>query len=146
MEMSAAEYLRGMAYHEAGHAVVAWALGIEVGDIHVRQVGQGNGGAQIAYTDEMSFIDRLAVCFAGSEAETVCDVPQPEGMNGDDHRRVYNLLHGISARHGRTLRDQGRGRARDLLTEHKANVTRLAERLFEAHQVSTDEFLRLMGA
>jgi hypothetical protein len=27
----AAEHLKGMAYHEAGHAVVAWALGLPVG-------------------------------------------------------------------------------------------------------------------
>jgi hypothetical protein len=39
--MDAAAYLRGMAFHEAGHAVVAWALNLPVGDIHIREIGAG---------------------------------------------------------------------------------------------------------
>ena len=34
--MDATEHLKGMAYHEAGHAGVAWALGLPVGDVYVR--------------------------------------------------------------------------------------------------------------
>jgi hypothetical protein len=33
----AAGYLRAMAFHEAGHAVVAWSLDLPVGDIHWRK-------------------------------------------------------------------------------------------------------------
>jgi hypothetical protein len=35
--MDAAEHLKGTAYHEAGHAVVAWALGLP-GDVYVRKM------------------------------------------------------------------------------------------------------------
>jgi hypothetical protein len=33
--MDAVEHLKGMAYHEAGRAVVAWALGLPVGQCPV---------------------------------------------------------------------------------------------------------------
>ena len=36
-----AAYLLGMSFHEAGHAVVAWSLGVEVGDIHICGIGEG---------------------------------------------------------------------------------------------------------
>jgi hypothetical protein len=29
------QYPRGTAYHEAGHAIVAWSFDVEVGTIHV---------------------------------------------------------------------------------------------------------------
>ena len=92
MELNASEHLRGMAFHEAGHAVVAWALGLPVGDIYVRQIEEGNGDAQIGCADALSFIDRLAVCFAGIRAEEVFDVPQPRGMGDADNLMVIRLL------------------------------------------------------
>ena len=66
--MDAAEHLKGMAYHEAGHAVVAWALGLPIGNVYVRKMGEGDGGAQIACVYTLSFVDRIAVCLAGIQA------------------------------------------------------------------------------
>jgi hypothetical protein len=122
--MDAAEHLKGMAYHEAGHAVVAWALGLPVGDVYVRKMGEGNGGAQIGCADALSFIDRLAVCFAGIQAEAVFNVPEPPWMGGADILMVRGLLKGISETHGIVLRDQGRERARDRLVEHTYSLSR----------------------
>jgi hypothetical protein len=48
LTMDAAEHLKGMAYHEAGHAVVAWALGLPVGDVYVRKMDEGNGAHRSA--------------------------------------------------------------------------------------------------
>jgi hypothetical protein len=122
--MDAAEHLKGMAYHEAGHAVVAWALGLPVGDVYVRKMGEGNGGAQIGCADALSFIDRLAVCFAGIQAEAVFNVPEPPWMGGADILMVRGLLKGISETRGIVLRDQGRERARDRLVEHTYSLSR----------------------
>ena len=142
--MDAAGHLKGMAFHEAGHAVVAWALGLPVDDIYVRKIGEGDGGAQIGCADALSFIDRLAVCFAGTQAASVFNAPQPEGMGDKDISMVMNLLSGICGTHGIVFREQGRARARDLLMEHRSNVTRLAERLVEVHHVDDAEFMQLM--
>ena len=142
--MHAAGHLKGMAFHEAGHAVVAWALGLPVGDIYVRKMGEGDGGAQIGCADALSFIDRLAVCFAGTQAASVFNAPQPEGMGDKDISMVMNLLSGTCETHGAMLRDQGRARASHLLMEHRDHVTRLAERLIHVHHVDAAEFMHLM--
>jgi len=133
-----------MAFHEAGHAVVAWALGLPVDDIYVRKIGEGDGGAQIGCADALSFIDRLAVCFAGTQAASVFNAPQPEGMGDKDISMVMNLLSGTCETHGAMLRDQGRARASHLLMEHRDHVTRLAERLIHVHHVDAAEFMHLM--
>ena len=142
--MDAAEHLKGMAYHEAGHAVVAWALGLPIGNVYVRKMGEGDGGAQIACVYTLSFVDRLAVCLAGIQAAFVFNAQQPEGMGGRDIGMVMNLLSGTCETHGAMLRDQGRARASHLLVEHRDHVTRLAERLIHVHHVDAAEFMHLM--
>ena len=63
-------YPRGTAYHEAGHAVVAWALGLPVRTIRVR-VDYAGGDAEIGPADHLSLIEQVAICSAGSAAEEV---------------------------------------------------------------------------
>ena len=144
--MDAAEHLKGMAYHEAGHAVVAWALGLPIGNIYVRKMGEGDGGAPIACVYTLSFVDRLAVCLAGIQAAFVFNAQQPEGMGGRDIGMVMNLLSGTCETHGAMLRDRGRARASHLLVEHRDHVMRLAERLIHVHHVDAAEFMHLMTA
>ncbi len=52
------QYPRGVAYHEAGHAVVAWALGVPVGTVHVRE-SDASGGTDIGATDHLTRIKEL---------------------------------------------------------------------------------------
>jgi ATP-dependent Zn protease len=140
-----ASYLRGMAFHEAGHAVVAWALKQLVGDIYIREIGAGDGGAEISLAHDVTFIDRIAVCLAGIEAGTVFGVPQPSWAGNADRPMAFNLLIGMPEEHSEWLWIRGSARARELLTEYNNNVIRLADRLVEARQVDAAEFLRLMN-
>ena len=143
--LDAAAYLRGMAFHEAGHAVVAWSLNLPVGDIHIREIGAGDGGTQIASTADLSFIDRMAVCFAGIEAGVVFQSPQPSWAGNGDRRMAFNLLMGMPEEHAEWLWNRAGVRASELLVEHTDRVIRLAARLIEVHEVDAAEFLRLMG-
>jgi hypothetical protein len=144
--MDPAAYLRGMAFHEAGHAVVAWSLDLAIGDIYIREIDAGNGGTEIGCGDGLPFIDRIAVCFAGIEAATVFQSPQPSWAGNGDHRMAFNMLKGMPEDHAQWLWDRGGVRANELLVEHKSKVIRLAERLVEVHRVNADEFMRLMNA
>src|SRR5258705_13294668 len=56
---------RALAIHEAGHAVVARALGAEVVFVEI-DVRTGNGGSRSVFADN---IENLAVCVAGRKAE-----------------------------------------------------------------------------
>jgi ATP-dependent Zn protease len=63
-------YPRGTAYHEAGHAVVAWALSLPVGTIRVWEEDAG-GGTEIGSASHLSLIEQIAIRAAGHAAEQV---------------------------------------------------------------------------
>jgi ATP-dependent Zn protease len=150
METDAAQYLQGMAYHEAGHAVVAWSLHVRVGNIHIRKIGVGNGGAEIGCADRLPLTDQLAAVAAGNEAEQIFKSPLPDHASDGDRVMAINLVLKLL---GRIASDEiqvqltaGHARARELLVEHRDKVVRVAERLREAHHVNACEFLRSMNA
>jgi ATP-dependent Zn protease len=67
---------RGAAYHEAGHAVVAWALGLQIGEIEIAIGGDdAKGNAEIENDEGLPLIDRLAICVAGMEAQDLFSAP-----------------------------------------------------------------------
>jgi hypothetical protein len=66
---------RGIAFHEAGHAVVAWAL-----DCHVKEtaiIGDDGKTSILCDYKRLGFGDRLALCLAGQVAEVLYDAPMP---------------------------------------------------------------------
>jgi hypothetical protein len=137
------KYPRGTAFHEAGHAVVAWSLGLDVKDIHVSD-DDASGGAQIECAARLPFIEQLAVCMAGYAAERVFECPAHEHAAAGDRARVLELLKGIPEDQGKALRDEGHNCARHHLESHKNEVVKLAERLVECGYVDAREFMRLM--
>jgi hypothetical protein len=63
-------YLCGTAYHKAGHAVVAWSFGLQVGTISVL-ADDASGGALIEPADHLDLTQQIAVCAADYTAENV---------------------------------------------------------------------------
>jgi ATP-dependent Zn protease len=61
-------FLEGNAYHEAGQAVVGWALRVQVGEITIRADRPGES-TKIASADQLPLVDQLAVWAAGRAAE-----------------------------------------------------------------------------
>jgi hypothetical protein len=137
------KFPRETAVHEAGHAIVAYRLGLIVGDVHVN-ADDASGGAEVACADRLSFIDQLAICFAGRVAEGLLEVRAHPNAAACDHIRVRNLLKGISDEDGRRLRDSGWNRAAELLEPEKVAIGRVAEWLVENGRMSGAAFKRLM--
>jgi ATP-dependent Zn protease len=122
----------GAAYHEAGHAVVAWALGLKVGRMAIAIDGDdAKGAAEIEDDHQSPLIDRIAVCVAGMDAQHLFEAPTHEYAGMDDFGKVYELLSDFDEGAGRDLRSAGFQRARDLLTLHKNKVVSLAQALME---------------
>jgi ATP-dependent Zn protease len=148
METKAADYLRAMSYHEAGHAVVAWSFGVEVGNIHIREIGAGNGGAQIGSADHLPLTDQLALLAAGKEAERQCKSGLPDYASDEDRLMAINLVlkhqPGLSSDEIQRHLDAGHDRARERVVEHRAKIERLADRLRHDREVSAATFLLLM--
>jgi ATP-dependent Zn protease len=150
MEIYPDDYLRGLAFHEAGHAVVAWSLNLRVETIYIREIGAGSSGTKTAPPDHLPLIDQLATLAAGVEAEREFKSPLPENA-GDRDRLMAIIL--IRAHHEGLVSDEiqshlaaGRALARELLVEHSERVIRVAEQLRDVRQVHAAEFIRLMSA
>jgi hypothetical protein len=138
-------YPRGTAYHEAGHAVVAWSLGLSVGAVRVSD-DDASGGAEIGPADHLLLIEQIAVRSAGIEAETAFKCPAHELAGACDRAKILKLLeaNGISQERGAEIRHEGHACARTHLEIHKSKVIKLAERLVQRGHVDATEFLCLM--
>jgi hypothetical protein len=143
------QYPRGTAYHEAGHAVVAWSLNLHVLTVRASD-DDASGGADIVGADGLQLIDHIALCSAGTAAEDIFGYPAHNLAGFGDRVKILALLEaeGISEDdgQGKASRDEGYNCALNRLKAHKSNVIRLAERLVERGHVDASEFLQLMAA
>jgi hypothetical protein len=136
--MSADDHLRGTAYHEAGHAVVAFALKLRVFSIVVRERGAGNSRTKTDPADHLPLTDQLAVLAAGKVAERAFKSPLPDHAGDSDSVKALNLIlthhKGASSDEIELHMTAGHVCARALLAEHQDRVIRVAEHLREARQ------------
>jgi ATP-dependent Zn protease len=150
MESHADDHLRGMAFHEAGHAVVAWSLNLRVESIYIREIGAGNSATKTDPPDHLPLLDQLAMLAAGVEAERAFKSPLPEHAGVRDRLMAITLVlqdhEGLASDEIQSHLTAGHSRARELLLEHRDRVIRVAERLRDARQIDAAEFLGLMSA
>jgi ATP-dependent Zn protease len=142
------QYPRGTSYHEAGHAVVAWSLGLRVEAISVRSEDAG-GGAEIGPADHLSLVEQIAVCCAGCATEEAFEYQAHELASFMDMDKIREILEGNGIPEGEealSYRSKGYERARSLLEINRDKVIKSAERLVECGHIGADEFLRLMNA
>jgi len=140
-------YSRATAYHEAGHAVVAWSFDLPVRAVRVSDDDAG-GATDIDSADGLTLIEQIAVLSAGIAAGGVFECPTHKLAGSRDRQKIMELIkaHGISeeGEQARKLRYDGIDYARVRLETHKSKVIKLAERLVEAGRVDASEFLSLM--
>ena len=126
--------LRGVAHHEAGHAVVALALGLCVARVEIFNE-DSSGGTDVENADHLPIVDRIAICVAGMNANHMFNAPTHELAAFQDHVRVRNLILDIDEADGDVLRDEGHQRAWDLLKAHASSVEDIAAQLLAQHKI-----------
>ena len=140
------KYSRGTSYHEAGHAVVAWSLGLPVRAVRVSD--DASGGALIGDADQLPLIEQIAICSGGIAAESLFGNPTHELAGFNDRLMIFHLLEGTGISEedgqGEARREEGYNFACARLERHRNKVIALAERLIESGHVDRTEFLRLM--
>jgi len=138
--------LRANAYHEGGHAIVAWALDLSVLEILIRDDRPGEHTKAIG-DKRLPLIDQVAICKAGRQAEEVFEnrLPRWASLQGDDvdalNLLAANDIRGAEAERWMT---DACARSKELLTKHADEVHRLAARLIQCRHMDVDEFKLFM--
>ena len=91
--------------HEAGHAVVARALGADLLFFQI-DISTGDGGARASIFDDDQ-IKNLAVCVARCRAEHAFDARAPRKTKQGDFRMMRQLLSHVPEAARRAARAEG---------------------------------------
>jgi len=148
MEIRADDYLRAMAFHEAGHAVVAWLLNLRVESICICEIGAGNSQTKTDPPDHLPLMHQLATLAAGLEAERAFNCPLHEHAGDRDRLMAATLVlehhEGLASDEIQSHLAAAHARARELLLEHRDRVIRVAEHLRDVRYIDAAEFLGLI--
>src|SRR6516165_3928864 len=141
------EERRSTAIHEAGHVVVAWALGLPVGPMQIGCNGDDTAGR--SEIDEsarqLSLIDRIALCIAGVQAQLLFGCKSTHQHAGaSDFGKIIEMLDGLSEDEADTIRFKGYDRAAELLVCRRPLIERIAERLAMSGKLEQGEALALL--
>jgi ATP-dependent Zn protease len=135
----------GAAYHEAGHAVVASALGLTVTRIEIAIGGDdAKGEADIEDDLKLPLIDRIAICAAGLEAQRLFEAPTHDLAGWGDYGKMVELLYGLDEAASSTLRDEGHKRAYELLKLHTDKVRRIVSVLMALGKIEHRAVIELL--
>jgi hypothetical protein len=142
--ISSADKRRAAAVHEAGHAVAAWALGLQVEQLCIDDIG--NGDTETTGEDHLPIADQVAIHRAGQQATIMLAVEAPTHMAGRDRERVTGLLNRLAVEDQHRILESGRRRARDLLKMNIATLTAVAAELEQAGSIDAAAFLKIAQA
>jgi ATP-dependent Zn protease len=121
---------RGAAYHEAGHIVVAWALGVDVGAAAIGINGDdAKGAAGIGDDEGLPLVDKIALCAAGFESQNVFDAPTHRRAGSMDEARIIEITKHLDEESRLARRNEGYRRAHDLIKAHSRKVDQIAQNL-----------------
>lgn len=130
--------LRGAAFHEAGHVVVAREFGLPVGEIAIDIDGGGHqtGRTDIGSAHHLPVTDQIALCVAGIVSQSLFTWQTHRFAGASDYARVFKLVEGLTDAESLKLRHAGYVRARKILEKHAAEVEHLAKRLIAHKRVT----------
>jgi hypothetical protein len=131
-----------LAVHEAGHAVVAHALGATVVFVEA-DFGTLDGRSQNSnFTDH---IKNLAICVAGCRAEHVFKAPALRSTKKGDFREMRKLLSHFPHSERRAARAEGYRMSDVTLKANTDGVRRIADELLARRWVHADPTVRIEG-
>ena len=131
--MIASDDLRGAAFHEAGHVVVARFFGLTVGKIEIGEDGSGN--ADISSAEHLPLIDQIALCVAGLEAQALFNCPTQERAGFTDYVKVSELVEGLTEAESFEIRNSAFLRALEILKSRAPEVEQVANDLMKQKRI-----------
>ena len=141
----AKQYPEVTAYHETGHAVIAHALGLRVGGIHINEHDEGGGAAVSDWVMSRSFVEQAALRLAGMKAQTLWG-KSTRSLGGSDREKFLNHCRGLSDACRDEIEIRGFELASEKLQTYESKVKAVAEHLIEHGRMTEGEFEALMVA
>jgi hypothetical protein len=134
--MKTNDMLRGAAFHEAGHVIVAREFGLPIGEIAIGVDGdEAKARTDIGWAHHLPLIDQIALCVAGVVAQALFDWPTYKLAGAGDYARVVELVHGMTKANSLKLRTATNARARAILERRATDVKRLAKQLLRQRRI-----------
>ena len=134
MNKTTEDLVRGAAFHEAGHVIVAQYLGLPAADIKIND--DGSGYSQIGPSDHLPLIDQVALCVAGIEAQELFECKTVPLAAAADYTKVASLVNGLTEAESLEIRSAGYLRALAILKSRRLELEELAHYLIEHRHVS----------
>merc|ERR1712079_549608 len=158
------EEKKTVAYHEAGHAVTGWFLQYADPLLKVSIIPRGKGLGYAMYQPKEAYLlsteqlfDQMCMTLGGRAAEMIFFNRITTGAQ-DDLQKVTRSAYaqitkfGMNDRVGNVSFEEAKkmisaamDRTIKLLTEHREDVIKLAERLLEKEVLSRDDVVELLG-
>jgi Peptidase M50B-like len=126
--------LRGAAFHEAGHAIVARHFGQTIIAIEIHKDGSGKTDAD-GSIDHLSRIDKITLHYAGLASTNFFKCPTHKGMLAADHAEIIKLAEGPSEENSLEVRNAGYLRAVEIVKANATEIEQLATRLIEQRRI-----------
>lgn len=156
--MSSANDLRLTAYHEIGHVVVGYALGLEVQGVTIVPTDDCLGLADVPvdlemlYGGEDEYAEKHLACyFAGAVAEEILTGEEvefvPGGCYGGDWNGAADCVVEIAGRDQDLqvkVSEREYAHAREILQQSWDSVDRFAETLLSQERLSRPEILNIL--
>jgi hypothetical protein len=124
---------------------VAWALGVEVGAAAIGINGDdAKGTAAIGDDKGLPLVDKIALCAAGFESQSVFNAPTHQYAGTMDEARIIELTENLDEESRLARRDEGYQRAHNLIKAHTTKVEHIAENLLAKGSLNQAEVRGLL--
>jgi hypothetical protein len=108
---------RTLAFHEAGHAVLAAQLGVAIERVSIVPAPVGRSHVKLSAHPDLGAAEELVVLLAGEEAQRRLDGGEPDAPKDREHAQQVLASAGVNAAQGRRMLTEGRERASRLLAD-----------------------------
>ena len=127
----------GAAYHEAGHVLLALHYGLDIGEIVIRENGDGN--SDTSPSEHLPLLDRVAVCMGGAAAQQHFQAPATDHAMLADYAMVVEFTPEMTNEEREVVIEKGFVRARRVIAQNTDELARLAKILIEKRSINLNE-------
>ena len=128
--------VRGVAIHEAGHAVVARFFGLRVATITIDLRNErALGRTQIEGDEHLPLVDRVAIRMAGVAAQNFFRCPTQDSIGMSDYVRIGSLVNRLGRLRSLEVRAIAYQCAYDIVRTHRREARALSRALMKSGRV-----------